>query len=321
MSDKAILVHIGYNKTGTSWLQSYLFGQTLLGFYPLGLMEDNEFNLGEKRLPGDKRLPKKFAHYFIRDGLQLLSPFEDRTDEIRALIHNLNIPDGKVGVLSSERLSGGMYYGGLDSRYIADRLHIALPEAKILICIREQCSMILSSYFHYLRIKHECVSLYDFIQQSNNLSKLGFSMKHFCYDELIAYYQKLFGVDQVLVLPYELFKFRPQEFVDSVTNYCDLESVENLTYSKKKNSLGINYKIGMYYSRHFNIISDNSYYHRLLEEVSKVVGKILPSRFIDQKMNHMKQLVKSEVGDYYTDSNRRTSELIGCDLAELYGYK
>lgn len=315
MPDQTILVHIGYHKTGTSWLQSCLFGHPSLGFYPLGLMRGNKY------LSGDKRLPKTFADYFIRDEMQLLSAFEDRTKDFCSLIHNLKIPDGKVGVLSNERLSGGLYFGGIDSRYIADRLHMALPTAKIFICIREQDSIILSSYFHYLRGKHGCLSLRNFIGQSYILSKLGFSIKHFCYDGLIEYYQKLFGVDRVLVLPYELFVLRPQEFIESITNFCCIESVENLPYSKMKNTLDVRYKIGMYFFRYLNAFSDNRYIYKLSEEAIRVVGKTLPLSFAEQKMKEMNLSVGDEIGDYFVDSNRRTAELIGFDLVGRYGYR
>ena len=54
----------------------------------------------------------------------------------------------KIGVISSEFLSGNLYLnGGMDSKVYADRLKLIFPKAKILIVIREQ-----SSFFYILFI-------------------------------------------------------------------------------------------------------------------------------------------------------------------------
>ena len=53
-------------------------------------------------------------------------------------------------MVSFPRLSGHPYSGGYDSRMIADRVAEVFPEARILIVIREQRSMIVSTYKQYV---------------------------------------------------------------------------------------------------------------------------------------------------------------------------
>ena len=66
---RRILIHIGYHKTATSWLQRYLFGRRDRGFCPVA--------------PADgltaKQAAKFMSHYFVydQDG-KLLSPFRSR---------------------------------------------------------------------------------------------------------------------------------------------------------------------------------------------------------------------------------------------------
>ena len=54
--------------------------------------------------------------------------------------------EAKVPVISHERLSGYPHSGGHDSKEIAHRLAAVFPNAKVVIVIREQKSMILSNY-------------------------------------------------------------------------------------------------------------------------------------------------------------------------------
>ena len=57
---------------------------------------------------------------------------------------------GLIPVLSYERLSGNPHSGGYDSKEIANRLVQVFPDAKILIVIREQKDIILSTYKQYI---------------------------------------------------------------------------------------------------------------------------------------------------------------------------
>src|ERR1051326_5889793 len=56
---------------------------------------------------------------------------------------------GTIPVISHERLTG--IYDTID---IANRLHALMPRARVLICIREQISMLASQYRHAVR--HGC---------------------------------------------------------------------------------------------------------------------------------------------------------------------
>jgi hypothetical protein len=58
---------------------------------------------------------------------------------------------GLVPVLSAERLSGNPDSGGYDSVHVAEYLAATFPEARVLIVIREQADMLVSSYKRYVR--------------------------------------------------------------------------------------------------------------------------------------------------------------------------
>ncbi|MGP1375882.1 MAG: hypothetical protein ACTS3T_23850, partial [Almyronema sp.] len=124
------LFHIGYHKTGTTWLQNCLFknNQTI-----------------------------NFSFPFERNNIvsQLIMPNQFRfTDDVKQYFSfglSQAIEESKVPVISHERLSGNPYGVWLESQVFADRLYSISPEAKVLIVIREQTSAILSMYFQYVR--------------------------------------------------------------------------------------------------------------------------------------------------------------------------
>ena len=58
---------------------------------------------------------------------------------------------GFIPVLSHERLAGNFMSGCWDNDILAKRLSLLFPEAKILLCIREQRSILYSIYQQYVK--------------------------------------------------------------------------------------------------------------------------------------------------------------------------
>src|SRR5438094_721969 len=96
------LIHIGYHKTGSTWLQEQVFCDERFGF-----------------VSTDGPLP-------IDEAFVALNPFTFSAEQARALFSGLlrsAADKALVPVISHERLSGDVGTGGVDSRMIADRLH------------------------------------------------------------------------------------------------------------------------------------------------------------------------------------------------------
>ncbi len=105
------------------------------------------------------------------------------------------------------RLWGGdPLRGWINPKVIAERMHKSFPEARILICIREQKNTIYSLYSEY--IKHgQTVSLGEFIGATGGRpgKAVVCDINQLEYDLLIAHYQSLFGRERVTVLAFEEF--------------------------------------------------------------------------------------------------------------------
>lgn len=179
---KTLLFHVGYHKTATTWLQKRLFIEKN-GFHQLA-NHDDVFRL-IVRPHGLHFHPK---------------PMRELIKERRS-----SLPQEIAPVISSEILSGNPFYAGQNSDVHAERIKEIEPNARILISIRNQFSILRSIYMQYL-FRGGTMSLPDFLSGIDEPNYFGFDPKHFEYDHLVYHYQKLFGRENVLVITQEAIK-------------------------------------------------------------------------------------------------------------------
>lgn len=207
------LIHIGYHKTGTTWLQNHLFSRADAGFV----------------VPFDRKTA--LQHALISPSPLMFDAAECRAF-LRPSVDRL-LAAGCIPVISSESLSGEINSGGWQAKEMADRIKSVFPDARVLVVIREQKSMILSSYTMYLR-GHGLASLKDFLDPPRPaLGQPFFSLDYLNYDRLIAYYQTLFGRDRVLALPYELLAGRAEEFSGAILRFAGARPVCGLAHDSR----------------------------------------------------------------------------------------
>lgn len=195
------LVHIGYHKTASTLLQNALFARRDLGF---------------ERLENDRyHIKLDFVKQGAFDDLppNRVESYRRRSREAQERGHTL--------VVSHERLSGYPASGGFDAKLIADRVKNCLPDARILVFVREQRSMIFSFYLQYIS---DGGSL-SFRRLTTPLQwtlhrQPEFDFRSFAYAQCIAYYRQLFGADNVLVLPYEALRSEPQRIAREIAQFC-----------------------------------------------------------------------------------------------------
>jgi len=126
MSNTRILIHIGYPKCASSWLQQVMFADKQTGFLAYW---------GAKSKIAKKQFVKPIDSSFDADTLR--RTFKSGLQE--ATQQNL------IPVLSHEHLSGDLMRKSW-KKEVADRIHKTFPEARILVIIREQKSILLSAY-------------------------------------------------------------------------------------------------------------------------------------------------------------------------------
>ncbi|MDG6079099.1 hypothetical protein E3U23_07830 [Erythrobacter litoralis] len=187
-----LLLHPGLHKTGTTWLQEAVFSNSPL-FNDL-MTHQEIFDVFVR--PHDFDFDPQVAAEYLTDRRRQMS-------------------DGRVDVISSETLCGTRMTGQRESRIIADRLAQTCQPAKILITIREQKATLKASYFQYIK-RGGRKSIDEYLSFRPEPGFYFFDKDQLSYDRLIEHYAKLFGAENLLVLPQEALARKLEAYFDQL---------------------------------------------------------------------------------------------------------
>lgn len=184
------IVHVGYHKTATTWMQKRLFP----------LLESHEFLHG-------KMVENTFLH---PPGLHFCPQAAAR--ELRLGSRNRPV------LVSEENLTGYPHNGGLNGLVApeaARRIKAVLPDAHILMFVRNQFDICRSSYDQYVSVGGTWKPERYFNNAPFVRGPLRepwkapvFVYEQFEFDRLVAFYDGLFGRERVHVYPYEWWRDR-----------------------------------------------------------------------------------------------------------------
>lgn len=288
-----VLVHIGYAKTATSWLQEHLFANEGTG---LGWIRKEAGNPVRRLIDDD---PLDF------DAAATRAAIDPLLDAVRGR--------GLVPVVSVERLVGHPFSGGYDSKEIADRIAAVFPEGRVLEVIREQRSMILSTYKQSVRAG-SAATVEEFLDPPRSKSRRvpWFDFRFFEYDRLLGRYQRLLGPERVLALTFEQFADDAAAFVRAIGEFAGRplgdDVVAQLPLGARENAAPSARAIEAQRRKNFTVRS----------ELNPAVAAAPLERDAPDDQA-LRAVVNAAVGDRYAASNTRTAELTGIDLAR-YGW-
>ncbi len=182
----ATVLHVGFNKTGTTTLQGEVFPRlpdtAVLG--PLNEGFDRFHVLARELCWAD-------------DGTYSDTSLRAMFDETRAGFRRL--------VVSLEDFSF-WHHGGRTPR----RLQALLPDARVLICVRDQRTLLYSKYGGWLRKGGP----FGFARYLTKLDPGWLA-----FDVVVESYQQVFGVERVKVLPYELLVSDPSRYLNELNAF------------------------------------------------------------------------------------------------------
>ena len=301
-------VHIGYHKTGSTFLQKRVFRRGP-GF---SLVAE-----GNALRPAF--VPLQSADPFSFDPVAVRETFRPAMEKARE--------QDLVPVFAAERLSGSPQSGGYDSKQIAERLAATFPEARVLMVIREQTDMLVSVYKQYVKMGGPG-TFRQYVSPHSRAFRIPlFDFRYFEYHRLVGCYQNLFGAENVLVLPYELLRDRPRAFVKHIGTFADARVAPSYNFEPMRPSPSA---LALSFKRRANrwVVRDDlnpappfemeGANQALLRLCRKVDAKV-PARLRAQRERHLRTLVEEVVDRRYVKSNATTAELTGLDLA-AFGY-
>lgn len=298
------LLHPGYHKTGTSWMQKRLF------------------------LPAHGYAPV-LGHEDVDELIFQPGPFAFDAGRVRARAEERHAQMGPalVPVISSEILSGQPYTGGRDCRMMADRLREAFPDARVMLSIREQLALLASLYMQYLQAggTAPCARFFSGREVINNH---GFDPAFHEFDGLVGHYRDLFGADRVIVHPMEVLVSDPPAIVAALNALTgagtDPAGVDfsNATFGARESVVPV--------IRRINHFRRNDFGHEPVADLGgaawfayRAVNKLSRStvaRRIGLNGKPVTRYVRERFAGRFAASNRRLQAMTGHDLAAL-GYE
>ena len=312
-----VLVHIGYHKTGTNWLQRLLFSDPETGYRWLG-----------------KRPSSHPVRRIVRDR-----PFEFDAAAVRAAFEPM-VRDaeeaGLLPVVSLERLSGHPLSGGYDGWEIAGRIRAVFPEARVLAVVREQRSAVVSMYKGYVQ-QGAAGTIDDFLRPPTSRSERVplFNRRYFEYDQLIAHYRELFGSENVHALAFDQFVEDGRGFIAGIGEFAGRPIpagvLDRLPYTQRENARTAS-ALTLSLTRLLNHLGPPTELNptppvrskavrglaRRMEESDALNGR-LTRRLAARREADLRAAVDRWAGKKFAGSNRRLERLLGVDLG-AYGW-
>jgi hypothetical protein len=302
------VIHIGFHKTATTFLQQTVFGDPAMGYsadYPPGLIIDCFI----------QRHRSKFDAAAVR--ADFLAKADPRL----------------VPVISHEQLSGHFNGGLVMVRDTPRRIKETFPEGRIVIGIREQASLIRSLYGQYV-MRGGIWSIEEFLGPKT--PQPGFrppcDVERFEFDLTVREYLDLFGRESVLVLPYELLRRDQGEYVRTLQRFTGAEgsseAVRPETLDPRNVGIG-SWAYGI--RRRLNRVLDrppsskgrdgvrSSAYVRA-DGLLRVLDRRMPPAIRHRHDAVLRARIAEHVAGHYAESNRRLASMTGLPLA-AWGYE
>ncbi len=294
----ALLIHVGYPKTASTWLQSFLFAGEASNIQlaaPIDEVRDN--------------LIRPFPLWY--EPNTVARRFEERVDALRQ--------QGSVPVVSNELLVGHPVSGGHDSTVLAHRLHSLWPDAKILIVVRKQDAMLLSLYKEYVR-NGGYLTLSQYMFPPGSDRQPTFDFRYLEYDRLVQFYTQLFGSENVLVLAFEEFVRHRLSFCNELLSFAGADPIAHAPEEYARKSLG-GWTIALRarFNRVFYGDTNNPVARFRVPSVGSRLNKIdrLWPRALHERCNRrMQREINEAVGTRFKGSNELLKSKTGCILSE-----
>jgi hypothetical protein len=312
MHEPDCLIHLGFYKAASTWLQKRYF---LEPFGYSQAMDSLRLQLNFLDLGGP--------------GYDAEATRADMAGQLLAIRQR-----GFCPVISSEGLSGDILRGGYNQADNARRMREVLGDgARILLVVREQRQLLRSAY-KTLVYFGESRSIGQLLKPLSGDESPRFHPGFLFFDQLVALYQQLFSTEAVLVLPYELFKERPREFLNRIRNHAGLATANESHFSelplkqKLNASEPLGYIEGQRLGNRLAGNARNDYQgRRKRNDFEQVIRRIAwhknnsrPLPVDDWLEQRFVRQVEQLGSDFFSGSNRRLSELTGLDLAP-YDYQ
>lgn len=310
MISKRVIIHAGYPKAASTYLQRKLFKN----HSEISEFSDQNYNNSDqnKMIEAMRRISCTESFNFDLDHWE---------KTISKIINN--IPSNRKILISFEGLISP---GRADRKIIIRRLRKIFKNAGIIIIIRNQEDILRSTCFQHMRKN----KLYDSFRDINDwlenplkhskhlTTNYNHPINRIKYYPVVRYYEKKFGRENILILKLEELKCDKSIFIKKLSRFCKINEEEalNLTSGKDK----VNKRRSRKKAVTYEFLEKNSFLSLgakfLPERFKETAIKIIPIKEFDTSFNSKwsKKITKIAKSD-----NQKLDERYGLNLKE-YGY-
>ncbi|CAN5477641.1 hypothetical protein BH11BAC1_BH11BAC1_11900 [soil metagenome] len=315
-----VVLHIGYHKTATTYLQKLIFPQLTDVLYLGRAWKSAEIH--------SYFLDNQFTHSLQFDSSAMRERFYSAISKWTET-SGIHVQDKKAILVSHESIHSGPEWFGAEFTLMADRMKATLPNAKIIIGIRKQVDYIESNYRTYIMHGGK-LGFKKFLSKSyaHNYSLLP----KLYFDQAIKYYMNKFGKENVYVYLLEDFKRDLKSELDKILSFAGATTLG--IYRKDQVNVGLNkYSIGLLRQLNKLIASDfNEQYYNWMNQklnakekfrwrIVRALNKFEEIGLISLNKKLCSPEEKKQLNEMFLKSNKNLSLLLGKDLSALGYYQ
>ncbi len=297
-----MIFHLGFHKTGTSYLQAHVFPR---------IRNYNTFSWAECDHIFRSLITDNVAFYQL----------EETKKRWQALQADSALPS----FFSYEEFMGPLFYQSSPNLETKVKRLKQLGTEKVILSIRNQLGMLDSIYRQYIQ-KGGVVKSIDFLDADLRI----FNLDYCNYGPIIKYLITEFGRENVLVVMHEELKTDEQSFLAKIESFTGAE-IADRTAEMKTTGRGVNrsisnMSIGLLrrfnhlsynYFRPSSLISKKLKSRRMRNLLQNQLDPVLLSKFSNR--NNFLQKQRAELEDYYRSGNRELDEIYNLNLGN-FGY-
>jgi len=303
-----VVIHVGKHKVASTYMQHLIFPQ-LTKYYctKTGVMR---WLTKQPFIPANFR-EKVYNNYFDKSR-RGTSPGRD-----------------DLLLISREGLSSSPDLNRVDK--YAESLSKAYPQARVLICIREQYDLMVTLFFWHTAKRRMTLNLPKYADWV-----MDYAPQFLLHHEAVDAYVKWFGKDRVTVMPYELNRLSKDNFIHKVAEWISPEvkisipdyrmNVSFKTAAVLRSYILVNHsllRVMAYFMPSMTRILPSGiaqHYRHFVSKFSKqnlapFINRIFPG---SQKIEPGEE-IRRKWDATFADSNSRIEEALGISLAE-FGY-
>lgn len=304
-------VLIGYRKSGTTFLRNFFTSHPQISW-----AREGEFFITCKDTENTEAIN------------QYLSKFENLPESEVLIDMNENLtlsnvlgkdkqqywPD-KDRYIPNKSLNYNNIY--IDVEGVAQKIKSVLPDAKVMLVIRNQVDWLLSSYLYDMLLLPSRERNFQ-----SYLSTITGKMKLYTgqYDQLISSYFNVFGRENVKVIVFEELVKETSAIFRSIESFLNIDPCDDSDLVSRKDKQTVNRGIGGISGKILEVAGAMGVSDEFISG-SRVIWQPFKDKFLSNSGNKhvLKPSEMKMIHSFYSASNVRTSVLLDKDLSQ-FGY-